>query len=109
MQLPRQWKQSAAAIETRRRSNRLRWSRMPKERAIVQALEHRKFILHALFTPVSEARPWNLWNKPGDDAKYFSAPPNKDATQERLRPWVRELVMTLDQCRALDPQAKDPI
>ncbi len=83
--------------------------RIPKERAIVEALEHRKFLLHALYTPVCEARPWNAWNFPGDDAKYFSAPPNPDPTQERLRFWVHEIVATLQQCRDLDPQGKDPI
>ncbi|MEA2733970.1 MAG: hypothetical protein QOE14_421 [Humisphaera sp.] len=81
-----------------------------KAQAASEALEHRKFILHALYTPVSEARPWNVWNNPGDDEKYFSQPADTgDALQDRLRPWVREIVMTLDQCRALDPEGKDPI
>jgi hypothetical protein len=88
---------------------KLEQHKIAKEKAIVEALEHRKFIFHALYTPLSEARPWNIWSKPGDDEKYFNAPPNKDATQERLRPFVREMVTTLDQCRALDPDGKDPI
>src|SRR5688572_5629093 len=84
--------------------------RLTKEQAIAEALAHRKQILHCLYVPVSEARPWNIWNNPGDEEKYFAQPADTgDALQDRLRPWVREIVMTLDQCRALDPDGKDPI
>jgi hypothetical protein len=84
--------------------------RIPKEQAIAEALAHRKHVLHCLYVPVSEARPWNIWNNPGDEQKYFAKPADTgDALQDRLRPFVREIVMTLDQCRALDPEGKDPI
>jgi hypothetical protein len=83
---------------------------IPVERARPEALEYRKFILHALYTPISEARPWNVWNNPGDEEKYFARPADTgDALQDRLRPFVREIVMTLDQCRALDPDGKDEV
>jgi len=82
--------------------------RVRKEQAIAEALAHRKFVLHAIYTPVSEARPWNIWNNPGDDQKYLAQPADSgDALQDRLRPWVREIVMTLEQCRALDPNGAD--
>src|SRR5439155_26228841 len=59
----------------KRKNLKLEQYRIPKERAILEALEHRKFILHALYVPICEARPWNGWNDPRDDDKYFKAPP----------------------------------
>src|SRR5204862_6781745 len=83
--------------------------RIPKSEAMAEALDYRKFILHALYTPCSEARPWNVWNNPGDDEKYLSAGKTGDALQDRLRPYVQDIVTTLNECRALDPENKDPI
>jgi hypothetical protein len=83
--------------------------RIPRAAALPEAFEHRKFLLHALYSPISEPRPWNTWNFPGDDERYFAKPTLGDPLQDRLRPFVREIVMTLDQCRALDPEGKDPV
>jgi hypothetical protein len=81
-----------------------------KAQALPEALAHRKFILHSVYQPCSEARPWNVWNNVGDDEKYLSAPADTgDKLQDRLRPYVRDIVLTLNQCRTLDPENKDPI
>jgi hypothetical protein len=89
---------------------RLTQYQIPVEQARPEALEYRKFLLHALYTPVSEPRPWNVWNQPGDDKKYLEKSGDTgDVLQDRLRPWVRDIVMTLDQCRALDPEGKDDV
>ena len=82
---------------------------IPKEQARDEALAYRKFLLHAFYTPVSEPRPWNVWNQPGDDEKYLKSGDTGDLLQDRLRPLIRELVMTLNQCRELDPEGKDPV
>jgi hypothetical protein len=96
--------------DTLLKSHRVEQYRIPKARAIREALEHRKALLHALYTPVSEARPWNVWNNLGDEEKYFARPADTgDELQDRLRFWVKEIVTTLDQCRALDPDGRDPI
>jgi len=76
---------------------------VPREQALPEALEYRKFVLKGLYANMSEARPWNGFRKPEDIAEFFAKADNPYA------PWVREIMDTLDQCRALDPEGKDDI
>ncbi len=73
---------------------------IPREQAFPQALEHRKFLLRNFYAVMSEARPWNGFNNQGDvDKVTTSTSPDKA--------WVKEVLETLDQCRAIDKDGTD--
>ena len=73
---------------------------IPREQAFPQALEHRKFLLHNFYSVMSEARPWNSFSRQEDIDKLMAGnSPNK--------PWVKEILETLDQCRAIDKDGTD--
>jgi hypothetical protein len=74
---------------------------VPREQAAPEALAHRLFLLRGFYSLMSEARPWNLFHKPEDIDKLMNDPksPYKHA--------VKEILETLDQCRAIDAAGKD--
>ncbi|MCY3022838.1 MAG: hypothetical protein NTW87_27985 [Planctomycetota bacterium] len=74
---------------------------VPREQALPEALAYRKFLLKSFYCVMSEARPWNAFHKPDDITEFFQKKNNPYA------PWVREIMDTLDQCRALDPEGND--
>jgi len=66
-----------------------------REKALPQALAYRKLLLKTYYCSLSEARPWNGWYRDEDVEKGLST---------RWGPQLREMLMTLDQCRALGPK-----
>jgi hypothetical protein len=73
-----------------------------RERAFHQALEHRKFLLRNFYGVMSEARPWMAFNKQEDIDKMM-------ASNSPSKPWVKEILDTLDQCRAIDKDGTDSV
>lgn len=84
---------------------------MPRQQALPEALEYRKFLLKCFYTPLSEARPWNGFSRQDDIDRYLTETRGDSEGQiyNLLRPYVAEVLDTLDQCRELDPEGKDPI
>ncbi len=83
---------------------------VPRERAVAQALAHRKLLMRGLFAALSEARPWTgLWR--GMELEEWLK------KQGAYEPHLRELFATLEQCRWLSgvvevggiPVARDPL
>jgi len=74
----------------------------PIEQVRDQARAYRLFLLKGFYSIMSEARPWNGWNRQEDVTNSLT----KDSP---YRQWLQEIVETLDQCRALDPEGKDQI
>jgi len=66
-----------------------------RDRALPEALAYRKFLLKTCFCSLSEARPWNAWYRDEDVEKGMKG---------RWGPGLKELLMTLEQCKALGPQ-----
>ncbi|HYF50055.1 MAG TPA: hypothetical protein VEJ63_11650, partial [Planctomycetota bacterium] len=76
--------------------------RVPREQAFTEALEWRKFLLKGFYAIMSEARPWNTWWKPEDPENFFK--------KNGPYAWtVREIIDTLEQCRAIDKDGKDDV
>ncbi|MDP2983275.1 MAG: hypothetical protein Q8O92_08100 [Candidatus Latescibacter sp.] len=67
---------------------------VPREKALPEAVEHRKFLLKTLFALLSECRPWGSYQKQARD-EYFSM-----NIYAALCP---ELFMTIDRCHTLAP------
>ena len=63
--------------------------------AAAEALAYRKLLLKTYFVSLSEARPWNGWYDERRKAKSLADP--------RWGPQLKELVMTLAQCKRLGP------
>ena len=85
---------------------------MPRQQALPEALEYRKFLLKSFYSPISEARPWNGFSRQDDIDRYLAQGREEGGDRgiyNLLRPYVAEILDTLDQCRALDPDGKDPI
>ncbi|MBM4031509.1 MAG: hypothetical protein FJ291_06940 [Planctomycetes bacterium] len=66
-----------------------------RERALTEALAYRKLLLKTCFCSISEARPWTGW--------YDEARMEKSLADPRWGPQLKELVMTLEQCKQLGP------
>ncbi len=66
-----------------------------RERALPEALAYRKFLLKTCFCSISEARPWTGW--------YDEARMQKSLAEPRWGPQLKELLMTLEQCKQLGP------
>jgi len=62
--------------------------------ALPEALAYRKLLLKTYFVSLSEARPWNGWY---DDRRM-----NRSLASAPYGPQLRELAMTLGQCKKLD-------
>jgi hypothetical protein len=69
--------------------------RVPRERALPEAIAYRKLMMKGLFSILSEPRPWNTWNRHTDVEQWFKT--------ERLGPHVKELADTIAQCKWLAP------
>ncbi len=85
---------------------------MPRQQALAEALQYRKFLLKTFYSSLSEARPWNGFGRQNDVARYLADGRDGEGDGQiynLLRPYVAEVLDTLDQCRALDPDGKDPI
>lgn len=67
---------------------------VPRERALPEALAYRKFLLKTCFCALSEARPWTTWHRDEDMEKSLAG---------RWGAPLRELLMTLAQCKELGP------
>ncbi|MCE5249497.1 hypothetical protein LLG96_04675 [bacterium] len=67
---------------------------VPREEALPEAVEHRKFLLKTLFALLSECRPWGSYNNQTRD-EYYSM-----NIYAALCP---ELFMTIDRCHTLAP------
>jgi len=66
-----------------------------REKALLEALAYRKLLLKTCFCAISEARPWTGW--------YDEARMQKSLADPRWGPQLKELVMTLEQCKQLGP------
>ncbi|HUT34719.1 MAG TPA: sugar-binding protein [Planctomycetota bacterium] len=66
-----------------------------REQALPEALAYRKFLLRTCFCSISEARPWTGW--------YDEARMQKSLADKRWGPQLRELLLTLEQCKQLGP------
>jgi len=68
---------------------------VPRARAVPEALAYRKLLLKSYFCALSEPRPWNGWY---DDRRLA-----RSLAEPRWGPQLKQLVMTLDQCKRLGP------
>lgn len=66
-----------------------------RERVRAEALAYRKLLLKTCFCAISEARPWTGW--------YDEARMQKSLADPRWGPQLKELLMTLEQCKQLGP------
>ena len=66
-----------------------------RARAVTEALAYRKLLLKAYFCSLSEARPWNGWYEDPHVAKSLGG---------QWGPQLKELLMTLEQCKQLGPK-----
>lgn len=85
---------------------RVKLERYVVERAAAQAeaLEHRKTLLKGFYANMSEARPWNSFHSREQMDKWHADPKNA-----AMSPWVKEIFDTIDHCRAIDAEGKDPV
>jgi hypothetical protein len=67
-----------------------------RAQAQAEALAYRTFLLRSFYSVMSEARPWNQWWKPEDEAAFVSS-------EKGYSRWVKEIVETVEQCKAIDP------
>ncbi|MBA3708174.1 MAG: hypothetical protein H0W83_05070 [Planctomycetes bacterium] len=67
-----------------------------RDQARPEALAYRSFLMRSFYCVMSEARPWNAWWKTEDVDAFMAA--DKPYTR-----WVKEIVETVDQCKAIDP------
>ncbi len=68
---------------------------MPRQDALPEALAFRKLIMKGLFCILSEARPWNGFNRNTDLERFYR--------ENHRGPGVKELAETIAQCKALGP------
>ena len=66
-----------------------------RDRAVGEALAYRKLLLKSYFCALSEPRPWNGWYDDTHLARSLAEP--------RWGPQLKQLVMTLEQCKRLGP------
>jgi hypothetical protein len=78
----------------------INFSSASREQAAPEALAYRLFLLRGFYSTMSEARPWNGFYNPDDPAKLL-------AKNNAFTPWVKEILETIEQCRAIDKDGKD--
>jgi hypothetical protein len=84
--------------------------RMPRERAVPEALAYRKLQMRGLFSALSEQRPWTRWGRRSSVDEWLDRVGN-------FAPYLRELMTAIETCKSLSgtvdiqgvPSARDDL
>ena len=84
--------------------------RVPRERAVPEALAYRKLQMRGLFSALSEARPWRRWGRSLSVDQWLDRVGN-------YTPHLRELMIAIETCKSLSgtvdiqgvPSARDDL
>lgn len=68
--------------------------RVPRERAVPEALAYRKFQMRGLFSALSESRPWGRWSRRLGVEEWL----NREGD---YAPYLRELMTAIETCKSL--------
>ncbi len=68
--------------------------RVPRERAVPEAIAYRKLQMRGLFSALSESRPWGRWSRRSSMEQWLDR-------EGEYAPYLRELMTAIETCKSL--------